>query len=36
MPQYTDVVKGQTFKHLDTTKLIAIRFATLMIRGCLA
>ena len=26
MPQYTDAVKGQTFKHLDTTKLIAIRF----------
>ena len=26
MPQYTDVVKGGTFKHLDTTKLIAIKF----------
>lgn len=26
MANYTDVVKGQTFKHLDTTKLIAIKF----------
>lgn len=26
MANYTDVIKGQTFKHLDTTKLIAIKF----------
>ena len=26
MANYTDVVKGGTFKHLDTTKLIAIKF----------
>lgn len=26
MTSYTDVVKGQAFKHLDTTKSIAIRF----------
>ena len=26
MANYTDVVKGSTFKHLDTTKLIAIKF----------